>query len=362
MIEDAQRIFDYLPVEYKTQIESGYVDFLWDAFTTTYENQKYQFAYIAYHMLFMCFVYFQLTKIYLNIPEDIKKVLIFTGKAQSAVDNYEQKLKEAEAKKQTASHFDPFSLSGENERTIVGLFVSIGCDRNTIKRLRDLVDERNSVAHSNGNINFSVQSSLDEKIDEIIDCIDHIHQNTLSTIIDCVKRFLVESSNPEENEYSLAEDQVREIFIRKNYLSTLDLIQARNFPIEELENEEGYLYILELARSISVLYSLPEYDHVWNLALTAVQCAMESAIWEKSSHSVTLTDVPGESEPKTFKSFAELEECLVDCAKLVFHTNSPHSPEEEFPLAFEANSVVDQVLNGYDEQIADALSDLSNEG
>ena len=42
MIEDAQRIFDYLPQEYKTQIESEYIDFLWDAFSVNYEKEKYE--------------------------------------------------------------------------------------------------------------------------------------------------------------------------------------------------------------------------------------------------------------------------------------------------------------------------------
>jgi hypothetical protein len=352
MILDAQRIFNYLPIEYKTKIESDYVSFLWDTFSVNYDKEKYQFAYIAYHMLFMCFVYFQLTKIYLNIPEDVKRILIFTGKAQSAVDNYEQKMKEAIAKKGTIPHFDPFSLSGENERTIVGLFVSIGCKRETIKRLRELVDDRNNVAHSNGNINFSVQSSLDEKIDEILDCIDEIHQNTRSTIQDCTERFLIDSSNPDENEYSIAEDQVREIFIRNKYLSPLDLLQASKFPIQELEERESYSYIEELAFSISVLNSLPEYENVVRMARGAVEDSMESAVWDEQNHKITLMMVPGEDRPMTFTTFVKLEECLIEVAKLVFWSNSPHEPEEEFPLSFDAGSIVDHVLSNYEDQLA----------
>ncbi len=352
MILDAHRIFDYLPIEYKTKIESDYVAFLWDTFSVNYEKEKFQFAYIAYHMLFMCFVYFQLTKIYLNIPDDIRRILIFTRDAQTAVDTYEQRMNEAIARKGTIPHFDPFSLSRENESTIVGLFVSIGCKRETIKRLKKLVRDRNEVAHSNGNINFSVQSSLDEKIEEILDCIDEIHQNTRSTIHDCTKRFLMDSTNPDENEYSIAEDQVREIFIRNKYLSPLDLLLASKFPIEELEEMEGYSYIEELALSISVLNSLPEYEAVVRMARGAVEDSMESAVWDEQNHKVTLMMVPGENRSMTFTTFVKLEECLIEVAKLVYWDNSPHEPGEEFPLSFDAGSIVNNVLSNYEDQLA----------
>jgi hypothetical protein len=352
MIDDAERIFNYLPIEYKTKIESDYVAFLWDTFSVNYDKEKFQFAYIAYHMLFMCFVYFQLTKIYINIPDDIRRILIFTREAQTAVDTYEQRMKEAIAKKGTIPHFDPFSLSRENESTIVGLFVSIGCKRDTIKRLKKLVKDRNEVAHSNGAINFSVQSSLDEKIEEILDCIDEIHQNSRSTIEDCTERFLIDSSNPDENEYSITEDQVREIFIRNKYLSPLDLLQASKFPIEELKERDGYSYIKELALSISVLNNLPEYENVVRMARGAVEDSMESAVWDEQNHKITLNMIPGEDIPMTFTTFVKLEECLIEVAKLVFWSNSRHEPEEEFPLSFDAGTIVNDVLSNYEDQLA----------
>ena len=184
-------------------------------------------------MLFMCLIYFQLAKIYLNSPEEIRKLLIFTGYAQSAIDNYERKHKEAIKNSIPAPHFDPFSLAKEKERSIVGLFVSIGCNRETIKRLKAIVDERNDIAHSNGNINFSNQDSFDGKIKEIMECIAHIHESTRAIITACTEKFLLGSANPEENEFYDERDQVREIFAKGNYLSSQDILVAREFPIEQ---------------------------------------------------------------------------------------------------------------------------------
>ena len=44
-MEEAQRIFEYLPVSYKNPTEKEYVEFLWDAFLTNYNAEKYPFAF-----------------------------------------------------------------------------------------------------------------------------------------------------------------------------------------------------------------------------------------------------------------------------------------------------------------------------
>jgi len=68
-MEEAQRIFDYLPVSPPDQ---EYISFLWETFESNYKNDKFQFAFIAFHMLFMCFVYYQIAKIYKIDPINVK--------------------------------------------------------------------------------------------------------------------------------------------------------------------------------------------------------------------------------------------------------------------------------------------------
>ena len=41
----------------KSPKEQEYVEFLWDAFETISTHAKYSFAFLAYHMLTMSFVY-----------------------------------------------------------------------------------------------------------------------------------------------------------------------------------------------------------------------------------------------------------------------------------------------------------------
>jgi len=76
IIDEAFEILEYLPKRYKNKNEQEYIEFLWDAFQSNYENDKYQFSFIAYHMLFMSFVYFNVWQIKKIHQEDYKKITL----------------------------------------------------------------------------------------------------------------------------------------------------------------------------------------------------------------------------------------------------------------------------------------------
>lgn len=252
MVEDAQRIFDFMPLEYKTQSESDYIAFLWDAFVVNYEKEKYQFAYIAYHMIFMSYVYFQLAKIYQNRPDDIKNIMVFTGQALQQVEEHEKKVRESNSP--FPPQFNPFSLSFEQERSIIGLFVSIGCDREIIKKMKSLIDTRNKIAHSNGSIIFKSLETIDAKIEEILECAECIQENSNAIIDNCYMNFLSKSGDPENREMIDEEDQVREVFIRGNYLCAKDVQFACQYDISPLSSEIHFADMEKLHSKLQEMY------------------------------------------------------------------------------------------------------------
>ena len=79
-MEEAGQLHDYLPVSFKTSEESEYVTFLWTSFQTNYMEGKFQFAFLAYHMLTMSLVYFKIWQIKRAWPKDFEKGLISFGK------------------------------------------------------------------------------------------------------------------------------------------------------------------------------------------------------------------------------------------------------------------------------------------
>src|ERR1039457_6584499 len=201
---DATELVDYLPLSFKNESEQEYIKFLWEAFESNVENKKYQFAFLAYHMITMSFVYFNIWQIKQAEPGDFQKGLIGFGK------DIEKTLLEATS---------PFVFSAVNERTMLRFLKLIACDNGKIGTYTKLVDDRNETAHPNGNIFFNSQAALDAKITEILRVADEIQTYSAPIIQRCYSRFLVENNDPNDREYAEDTDQIREILIHGNYMS-----------------------------------------------------------------------------------------------------------------------------------------------
>jgi hypothetical protein len=207
-MEEASELANYLPLSFKSEKEDEYIRFLWEAFETNYTHGKYQFAFLAYHMLTMSFVYFNIWQIKQSVPEDFEKGLIGFGK---------------DVEKGLLAATSPFSFSVVPERTMLRFLKLIACDNAKIGTYAKLVDDRNETAHPNGNIFFSTQAALDIKIREILRIVDEIQSHSVPTIQRCYARFLEESNNPDDREYPDDADQIREVLIHAHYLSQKDI-------------------------------------------------------------------------------------------------------------------------------------------
>ena len=159
-MDEAAELADYLPLSFmsrrdgipwdKTPKEQEYIEFLWDAFETNHTHGKYQFAFLAYHMLTMSFVYFNIWQIKQTTPKDFAMGLIGFGK------DIEKSLLDATS---------PSVFSTVNERSILRFLKLIACDNGSkIGIYAKLVDDRNEFAHPNGNIFYSIEAALDIKI------------------------------------------------------------------------------------------------------------------------------------------------------------------------------------------------------
>lgn len=223
-MEEAAELGTYLPLSFKSPKEQEYVAFLWDAFETNYVHGKYQFAFLAYHMLTMSFVYFNIWQIRQTEPGDFGKGLIGFGK---------------DVERNLLAATSPFAFSTVPERTILRFLKLIACDNGKIGTYVKLVDDRNETAHPNGNIFFSTRAALDTKIREILRVVAEIQSHSRPIIERCYRDFLLQSHDPEEREYSEAADQIREVLVHGNYLSQQDLAICRDADIESLAGEAG---------------------------------------------------------------------------------------------------------------------------
>ncbi|MCY3712955.1 MAG: hypothetical protein OXH02_06665 [Gemmatimonadetes bacterium] len=207
-MDEAIELVDYLPVYFKTSEEQQYVSSLWETFEENYQHGKYQFALLAYHMLMMSFVYFNIWQIKKTRPDDFTKGLIGFNRNV-----------ESEILKGTS----PFSLSVVNEKIVFRFLKLIGCDNDRMGRYSKLVEVRNDAAHANGHSYFVMQSQLDEQIRRVLSAVVEIQAQSHPVILHCYKEFLALSCNVDEREYQDEKDQIREILIHENYMSRKDL-------------------------------------------------------------------------------------------------------------------------------------------
>lgn len=240
-MEDAFVLEQYLPLSFKSKSEQEYLTFLWDAFETNYEAEKYQFAFLAYHMLTMSFVYFNIWQIKQTEPEDFAKAMVGFNK------DLEKELMDATS---------PFTFWRVNESSVMRFLKLIGCDNGKVGSYAALVKERNDTAHTNGNIFFSTQAALDTKIREILRVVDEIQTHSIPTIQRCYARFLAESNDPDDREYSEDADQIREVLIHAHYLSQKDIEICAAFDIaDEFASHPNFPGIEVLHQTLRATYA-----------------------------------------------------------------------------------------------------------
>ncbi len=223
-MEEALPIWDYLPLSFKSEEEQAYIAFLWDAFQSNYENGKYQFAFLAFHMLTMSYVYFNIWQ--------IKN--IFADKFRTALIGFSRD--ETDILKATS----PFVFAKVQERTVFRFLRLIGCNDSQIGVYAKLVDDRNDVAHPNGKIVYNAQITLDQKVAKVLWLVAEIEKHSEPLILDCYETFLREGHDLEKREFIEPGDQIREALVHRNYFSKKDIEICMGYKIDRLAHEAHF--------------------------------------------------------------------------------------------------------------------------
>ncbi|HTW90650.1 MAG TPA: hypothetical protein VMH22_02975 [bacterium] len=222
-MEEAARLLDYLPLSYKNRGEQDYVAFLWDAFQTNYEHEKYQFAFLAYHMLTMSFVYFNIWQVKQARPGDFEKGLIGLAVHENAL------LKAT----------SPFVFSIVPESTMLRFLKLVACDSSRIGAFAKLVRDRNDTAHANGNVFYSTQAALDSKIGEVLRFVAEIQEHSAPVVLQIYGNFLFDNWDREAREYPDDKDQIREVLLHNDYFSLEDLRLCRGLDVDSLPDSNS---------------------------------------------------------------------------------------------------------------------------
>lgn len=239
-MDDALPILEYLPNSFREPGEQEYINFLWGAFVSNYEHEKYQFAMLPYHMLYMSFVYFSVWQIKLMRPRDFENASIFVPQ------------KERDILRATS----PFTFSVVNERSVFRFLKLIGCEDQHTGSFAKLVDVRNELAHSNGLINCRDQLSADQRIGEVMRQVRAIQSHMTPLLHECLRQFLLESCSEEDSmQYDNPEDQIRELLVHKHYFSLKDIEACHSFDLQTLAGQSRFEAMKALFERFETMYA-----------------------------------------------------------------------------------------------------------
>ncbi len=123
-MDEALNLGDFLPISYKTRSEGEYVAFLWEAFQSNYTNGKFEFASLAFHLLYMSYISFSIWQIRIAREQDFRNALVgFENHAENS-------LLEADS---------PFKFYERLKEWQIFRFLKlIGCDNDQVGEFADL--------------------------------------------------------------------------------------------------------------------------------------------------------------------------------------------------------------------------------
>ncbi|WP_422372618.1 hypothetical protein [Hoeflea sp.] len=243
-MDEALELGTYLPQSFANASEQAYLDFLCSAFQTNYEAERYEFASLAFHLLYMSFVSFSIWQIRLARPEPFAMAMVgFRSDDEGGLIDCES----------------PFKFYDRLKESQIFRFLKlIGCSNKQVGEFAKFVKRRNKIAHPSGTVFFNDQAAIDAEIADMMTEVRNIEAHMQPVILELYRSFLRESADAEELEYSVYGDEITANFVHKYYMSTADLTFCRFLDIEPLRAEPGFEVMQELHETLAALYPAEE--------------------------------------------------------------------------------------------------------
>lgn len=244
-MDEALELAKYLPRSFANANEQAYLDFVWSAFQTNYEDGRYEFASLAFHLLYMSFVSFSIWQIRLARPEQFAMAMV-------GFDKHESRL---------VSCATPFEFYESLKESQIFRFLKlIGCTNQQVGEFAKFVRRRNKIAHPTGNVFFNDRAAIDNEISEMMKEVRNIEQHMQPVISELYLRFLESSADIEEREYTDPRDEITANFIHASYMSAADIAFCLQVDLSHLADHPHYEEIITLREALNELYPAEDME------------------------------------------------------------------------------------------------------
>ena len=238
-MDEALELDTYLPQSFADVAERKYLDFLWSAFRTNYDGERYEFASLAFHLLYMSFVSFSIWQIKLAQPNRFAMAMVGFHK---------------DVEKHLTKCDSPFKFYEKLKESEIFRFLKlIGCTNDHVGNFSVFVQDRNKIAHPTGNVFFNDQATIDRKLAKMMTEVRNIQTHMQQVIPELYIRFLDESSDPETRQYANARDEITVNLIHANYMSTADLAQCAKLNTNHFDTHPNQMDISVLHETLNSL-------------------------------------------------------------------------------------------------------------
>lgn len=238
-MDEIYELYEFLPLF--PQEEQGYIDFLKSSLEKNYNAGSFQFAYIAAHMLFMCYVYYSIWK--------IKSV--YNERFSYGIIGFPQ-YKDTNVNLQTFNSI--FDLSTIAESTVFNVFKLIDMDGGDIGKLKKAVDKRNEIAHPTGSMPFETEDVFSDAILSLIENAKIVERNIEKVIREGYCRFLDEYRNAENWQYIDESDQINEEWVYKYKLSSKEWKLSTEVGISKYSDRTKFNFAVNEIETIKSLH------------------------------------------------------------------------------------------------------------
>lgn len=244
-MDEALELGEYLPQSFANASEQAYLDFLWSAFQTNYEAERYEFASLAFHLLYMSFVSFSVWQIRLARPEPFAMAMVgFRSEEEGSLKDCDSPFKFYDCLK---------------ESQIFRFLKLIGCSNQQVGEFAKFVKRRNKIAHPTGTVFFNDQAAIDAEIAEMMKEVRNIEAHMQPVILELYRRFLADRADDELWQFSTPGDEVTANLVHANYMSAADLVFCQSFDINSLAAEPGFAAMQSLHEALIAL-NPPQLD------------------------------------------------------------------------------------------------------
>ncbi len=219
-------IREYLPINYSESSNNEYIEYLVDACDKNSLMEKDQFAFIAFHMLYMSYVFKVVWQSNQTNHSNIKNLL----------NNYNSRL---------GLYENPFDLSIIPEKESVKLLKCFGFHINKLSEFSSPIDNRDHCAHPSGFVQYK-KEDITQLADRELNHIKVIQNKSTPMITKLFLDFFSENFKPSDvgSLFPSGLDSV-DVFLRQNLLSIKDI---------DIIVNNGYGFLTKESENIEIIY------------------------------------------------------------------------------------------------------------